>query len=113
MGAVASAAVTNDLALGCGTGQLSAALHGHSAGCTDLAFTPDSRSLLSGSEDGTLRVWDVASGQCVRVMQGYAASLFDIDWSPDGTQLVSGGTDALVTIWDGDGWDAAQGVAWT
>jgi WD40 repeat protein len=68
-----------------------------------LAFMPDSRNLLTGSEDGTLRVWDVESGQCVRVIQGYAASLFDIDWSPDGTQLISGGTDTLVTVWAVDG----------
>ena len=65
-----------------------------------LAFTPDSRSLLSSSDDGTLRLWEVAGGHCVRVMHGYAASLFDLDWSPDGTQVVSGGTDTLVTVWD-------------
>src|SRR2546427_13260271 len=75
-------------------------LHGHTAGVRGLAFTPDSRSLLSGSEDGTLRVWDVESGQCVHIMQGYAVSLYDVAWSPDGTQLASAGTDRLVTIWD-------------
>ena len=53
----------------------------------------------SGSEDGTVRVWDAMSGQCIRVMQGYATSLYDVDWSPDGTQLVSGGTDTLVTTY--------------
>ena len=68
-----------------------------------LAFTPDSRSLLSGSEDGTLRVWDMGSGQCIRVIQGYDAFLYVVDWSPDGAQLVSGSMDTLVTIWDVNG----------
>ena len=67
----------------------------------DLAFTPESRSLLSGGEDGTLRTWDVERGQCVRIVQSYAVSLNDIDWSPTGTRLASAGTDKLVTIWDG------------
>ena len=54
----------------------------------------------TGGEDGTLRVWDVASGQCIRVIQGHISSLSDVDWSPDGTHVVSGSADALVTIYD-------------
>ena len=74
-----------------------AALQGHTDSVIDLAFTPDSSSLLS-SGDSTLRVWDIASARCMRVLQGNATALFDVDWSPDGTQLVSGGSDKLVTI---------------
>jgi len=59
--------------------------------------------LLSGSEDGSLRLWDVASGQCLRVIQGYTATVYDVDWSPDSAQLVSGSADALVTIYAVDG----------
>ena len=72
--------------------------------CSDIAFTPDSRSLLSGSEDGTLRVWDVERGQCVHIMQGYAVSLYDVAWSPDGTpDSPVQARILLVTIWDVDG----------
>src|SRR2546425_772529 len=73
---------------------------GHSAMIYSLAFTPDSGHLLSGSADGTLRLWEVERGQGVRVLQGYVASLFDVDWSPDGTQLASSGTDTQVTVWE-------------
>src|SRR5258708_40298125 len=38
----------------------------HAAAVNGLAFTPDSRHLLSGSEDGTMRLWEVEGGQCVR-----------------------------------------------
>jgi WD40 repeat protein len=78
-------------------------LYGHTGEVYQLAFTPDSSRLLSGSADSTLRVWDVKTGQCVRIVQGYAVSFYDLDWSPDGTHLISGGTDGLVTIWDVSG----------
>src|SRR5437899_205175 len=80
--------------------------HGHTAGVYAIAFMPDSRSLLSGSEDATLRVWDVERGQCIHIMQGYAVSLYDVAWSPDGpsssprqgggSRLASAGSNTLV-----------------
>ena len=90
------------------------ALHGHAADVYSLAFTPDSRSLLSGSEDGTLRLWEVQQGQCVRVLQGYDACLYDLDWSPDGKEIASAGSDSVVSIWQvEDLRGAARPVAWT
>ena len=65
-----------------------------------IAFTPDSHHLLSGSDDGTLRLWDVEHGLCVQSLQSYAISLYDVAWSPDGTKIASTGTDTLVTIWE-------------
>src|SRR6266567_8085054 len=89
-----------------------AALLGHSAVVNGLAFTPDSRSVLSGSDDGTLRLWDVERGESLRVMQGYTACLYDLDWSPDGTRLASAGSDTLVSLWQVEslGGGAPRGV---
>ena len=42
-----------------------AVLAGHAKGVTSLAFTPDGARLVSGSGDGTARVWDAATGDCV------------------------------------------------
>jgi WD40 repeat protein len=79
---------------------LRAVLQGHSGIVYGLAFTSDSRRLLSGSDDGTLRLWDVESTQCTRVLKGYADSLYDLAWSPDGTKLASAGAQSVVSIWE-------------
>ncbi|ERM93812.1 protein ROOT INITIATION DEFECTIVE 3 isoform X2 [Amborella trichopoda] len=45
------------------------ALSDHSKAVTSLAFSMDGFSLVSGSEDGTVRVWDVVSSQCIRIFK--------------------------------------------
>ena len=42
---------------------------GHSGDVNSVAYSPDGRQLLSGSFDGTVRVWDVATGQCTATLQ--------------------------------------------
>ena len=42
----------------------------HTAPITALAFTPDSRQLVSASEDKTIRLWDLATGKTLRVIRG-------------------------------------------
>ena len=76
------------------------ALQGHGAEVYSLVFSPDSRHLLSSSEDGTLRQWNVERGETLRVLQGYVACLLDLDWSPDGTRLASASSDTVVSIWE-------------
>jgi WD40 repeat protein len=67
---------------------------GHTAPITALAFTPDSKQLVSASEDKTIRVWDLASRQTLRVIHGETgpAELGKIDamaMAPDGRLLAT------------------------
>jgi len=46
-------------------------LRGHTQFVTDLRFTPDGTSLISCSQDATVRVWDLATQVCTRVLLGH------------------------------------------
>lgn len=74
------------------------------AGVASLAFSPDSRQLLSGSYDDTLRVWSLASGQeqPVRAIAGREGRIESVAWSPDGRYLAMGesGPNARLSVWD-------------
>ncbi|TMW57534.1 hypothetical protein Poli38472_003459 [Pythium oligandrum] len=52
-------------------GNLISILRGHEGGVISLGFTADYKYLLSGSWDGTARVWDLATMQCVHVLEGH------------------------------------------
>lgn len=76
------------------------ALKGHDEPVRWVVWSPDGTQLASASLDGTVRVWDVASGETVTTLQGHADWAVGAAWSPDGAQLVSGGTDGTVRVWD-------------
>lgn len=69
----------------------------HVATVLSVAFSPDGATLASGSEDRSLRLWDVATGNELRRVSG-AASVLSVRFSPDGAWLASAGADRVVTI---------------
>ncbi len=65
-----------------------------------VTFSPDSKLLAIGQDDGTVRLFDVASGQEVRVLKGHSSIVQSVAFSPDGRFLASGANDTVVKLWD-------------
>src|SRR5262249_9185683 len=52
------------------------------------------------SGDGTVKVWDAASGQQLRALKGHTGQVWSVAFSPDGTRLASGSGDWTMKVWD-------------
>lgn len=71
---------------------------GHGSKIHALAFAPDETTLLSASGDGTVRVWNCATGESHPVRM-HTASVFDLAVSPDGKLVVSASGDMTLAWW--------------
>jgi WD40 repeat protein/uncharacterized caspase-like protein len=83
---------------------------GHSISVSPVAFSPDGRSTMSGSQDNTIKLWDVATGRLLRTFQGHRAEVKSVAFSPDGRSVLSGSSE----LWGSSDntlklWDAATG----
>jgi len=77
------------------TGQLRASLKGHTGRIVSVAFFQDGRTLATGSRDGTVKLWDVATGQERITINGqYHAAL-----APDGQTMATISLDGSVKLW--------------
>ncbi|KAL8273341.1 hypothetical protein Esti_002745 [Eimeria stiedai] len=81
------------------TGQYVATLRGHVGPVYQLAFSADSKLLLSGSGDSTLKVWDLRSKKLKHDLPGHADEVYAVDWSPTGTHAASGAKDRMLRVW--------------
>jgi WD40 repeat protein len=75
-------------------------LEGHASLVTTVSVSPDGKQVVSGSDDYTLRVWDMSTGQYTRVLGGHASLVTTVSVSPDGKQVVSGSYDKTLRMWD-------------
>lgn len=64
-----------------------------------VAWSADSRKLLTGSSDTTLKVWDITNQKLLRDLPGHEDEVYAIDWSPIGSPAASGGKDQKVRLW--------------
>uniref|UniRef100_A0A667IMZ0 Notchless protein homolog 1 n=1 Tax=Lynx canadensis TaxID=61383 RepID=A0A667IMZ0_LYNCA len=80
------------------TGRYLASLRGHVAAVYQIAWSADSRLLVSGSSDSTLKVWDVKGQKLAADLPGHADEVYAVDWSPDGQRVASGGKDKCLRM---------------
>jgi len=69
-------------------------------GGLSVAFSPDGHMLASGSGDGTIWLWDVATGRSIATLEGHTDGVFSVAFSPDGRILASGSFDSTIRLWD-------------
>ena len=76
---------------------------GHTAAVVAVAWSPDGKRITSGSDDGTVQVWDASTGsRLVNYHEGYSAfnGVTAVAWSPDSQHIASGSTYGTVQVWD-------------
>ena len=75
-------------------------LAGHSDSVWGCAVSPDGAFVVSASDDGTLKLWDPASGEELRTLAGHSGRVRGCAVSPDGAFVVSASYDRTLKLWD-------------
>jgi hypothetical protein len=83
-----------------GSGRPIHSFDGHRNRVWSVAFSPDGKTLASGSWDRTIKLWDVSGGRLIRSFEGHGHDVNSVAFSPDVKTLASGSYDNTVRIWD-------------
>ncbi|KAB0241844.1 hypothetical protein EZJ55_16060 [Microcystis aeruginosa EAWAG127a] len=81
-------------------GRESNRLVGHNGSVNSVSFSSDGKTLVSGSRDKTIKLWNVETGKEIRTLKGHDSYVLSVNFSPDGKTLVSGSWDKTIKLWN-------------
>ncbi|HEY9739286.1 MAG TPA: AAA-like domain-containing protein, partial [Coleofasciculaceae cyanobacterium] len=77
-------------------------LEGHSNGVIAVCFSPDGKTIASGSSDHSIKLWSL-DGKELQTFQGHEGVVNSLCFSPDGKTIASGSNDRIIKLWSLDG----------
>ena len=81
------------------SGEMKALLVGHSQVVNSLAFSPDSKKLISGGPDNIAIVWDIETQTLLHRLEGHRSYVHAVGFTPDGQRAVTGSYDNTLRLW--------------
>ncbi|WNF13484.1 eIF2A-related protein [Microcystis aeruginosa] len=75
-------------------------LEGHGSYVHSVNFSCDGKTLVSGSDDNTIKLWNVETGQKLHTFEGHGGPVYSVNFSRDGKTLVSGSDDKTIKLWN-------------
>lgn len=74
--------------------------NGHSEPIRDISFAPDDTRFVTGSDDGTVKIWDFERREMEKSLTGHGYDVRCVKWHPTKSLLVSGSKNNLIKFWD-------------
>ena len=75
-------------------------LTGHEGKVVRVAISADGKSIATGGEDRTVRLWSTKDGAPLGTLSGHSGALTALAFAPDGKTLASGSPDTTIRLWD-------------
>jgi len=80
--------------------QSRATLRGHDDWVGSIAIRPDGNHIISGSGDGTIKVWDAENSDELMTLRGHSDWISSLGYCPDGKRIISASQDKTIKVWD-------------